>query len=129
MENVTDFMRVERERLTKERRECEASMAKIDAELAGIEAYFAAMGKEAPKGGGRRSGVREGVRELIAAHPDGLTRDAILVEMGVKGDKSASNSVSNALTNLKKQGVLTLKDRVYRLAGGKAVDEEIRKTL
>ena len=43
----------------------------------------------------------------------GLSRGEILSTLGVKGDKSAEQSVSNALTALKKQNLVVSKDRKY----------------
>ena len=44
---------------------------------------------------------------------NGLTRGEILSNLNVKGDKSAEQSVSNALTALKKQNLVVSKDRKY----------------
>lgn len=54
----------------------------------------------------RRTGVRQQVLAAIKTSP-GITRATLLEQLGVKGDKSGENSVSNALSNLKKSGEIT----------------------
>jgi hypothetical protein len=46
-------------------------------------------------------------------HPNGLSRGEILNLIGVKGDKSGEQSVSNALSALTKQNQLGRKDKKY----------------
>lgn len=65
--------------------------------------------------GGRRSGVAQDVLALVKSTPNGLPRAAILERMGAV-EKKAQQSISNALSNLKKKGVLTAEDGVYRAA-------------
>lgn len=60
----------------------------------------------------RRSGVADEVLELIKASPAGLSRGAIIDQMHAT-DKSAQQSISNALMNLKKKGQLAAKDGIY----------------
>lgn len=62
----------------------------------------------------RRSGVREEVIKTVADHPKGISRAEVLEVMGVKGDKSGEQSVSNALSNAKKKGDISLVDGVYK---------------
>lgn len=63
----------------------------------------------------RRGGVANDVLATIKNHPDGLTRAGVLEIMGAH-DKSAQQSISNALSNLKKKGQLTAVDGVYKAA-------------
>jgi DNA-binding transcriptional ArsR family regulator len=74
---------------------------------AGSRRPAAKAGRRAPRGEKRRS-----VLDLIQKS-NGLTRGEILSNLGVKGDKSAEQSVSNALTALKKQNLVVSKDRKY----------------
>lgn len=60
--------------------------------------------------GSRRSGIRDDLTSLIGKHPQGISRADILANMDVKGDKTGERSVSNALSALKKQGVLNHAD-------------------
>ena len=69
--------------------------------------YHLAEGEGAPTTGTRRSGVRQQVQDLLSNSPDGLKRADILDAMNVKGDKKGEQSVSNALSSLKKAGTLT----------------------
>jgi transposase len=50
---------------------------------------------------------------VVQQHPDGVTRGEILTLMGVKGDKSGEQSVSNALMALTKQNQLDRREGKY----------------
>ena len=131
-ETFKSYVTRERSRLTKARDaarnrkiQIERELNEIESELEAIQAYEQAKkrtlskapragrrsssgaGKRAPRGEKRRS-----VLELIQKS-NGLTRGEILANLGVKGDKSAEQSVSNALTALKKQNLVASKDRKY----------------
>lgn len=59
----------------------------------------------APSTGTRRSGIREDVLRVVTeAGADGIKKAALLEALGMKGDKSNEGAVSNALSNLKKDG-------------------------
>ena len=64
--------------------------------------------------GKRRTGIRDEVLAKVKAHPDGIARAVLLDEMGVRGDKSGEQSVSNALASLKKAGTITADGGVYK---------------
>ena len=126
------FVSRERTRLTRARDSALSRKNKLDQELSEIESELSAIGayeqakKKAPRkpaGRGRlpaakpgrrapRGEKRRSVLELIQKS-NGLTRGEILSTLGVKGDKSAEQSVSNALTALKKQNMVVSKDRKY----------------
>ena len=131
-ETFKAFVGRERTRLTRARDAARNRKKQLDLELSGIETELAAIlayeqakkkapagatkktrraaaktGKRAPRGEKRRA-----VLELIQKS-NGLTRGEILANLGVKGDKSAEQSVSNALTALKKQNLVASKDRKY----------------
>src|SRR5262245_16112385 len=111
-ETFAAFIARERERLHNEReatfsqqQEIKNKLADIGRELAAIEAYEAAKSGKAPPATGRstrRSSGRRGSRRAevlkIIQEGHGLTRGQILEQLGVKGNKSAEMSVSNALT-------------------------------
>ncbi len=127
------FVSRERSRLTRARdsalnrkNKLDQELSEIENELSAIEAYEQAK-KKAPRKaagrGGRRPSAKTGRRaprgekrrsvlELIQKS-NGLTRGEILSTLGVKGDKSAEQSVSNALTALKKQNLVVSRDRKY----------------
>ncbi len=131
-ETFKSFMSRERTRLTKARDAARNRKQQLDRELSTIESELAAIlayeqaSKKAPAGATkttRRSAAKTGKRaprgekrravlELIQKS-GGLTRGEILARLGVKGDKSAEQSVSNALTALKKQSLVASKDRKY----------------
>jgi hypothetical protein len=136
-----DVMSRERERLHREReeirdrqKELETKLTEINRELAAIDAYEAAKtGKTAtparqPRGARRSAATstppsaqprarlragsrREALLQVIGEEPSGLSRGEIFQRMGLKGNKSAEKSVSNALT------ALTKNNRVLRREG------------
>lgn len=123
------FVQTERTRLMKAREDTlnqmqiiQAHIEEIDTELRAIEAYVATKEGRAPvsapargpskmrkarRTGGRKGAIREELISLIKAEPQGLTRADLIGRRGVKGDKSGEQSISNALTNMKKAGQLT----------------------
>jgi DNA-binding transcriptional ArsR family regulator len=131
-ETFKSYVSRERARLTRARdtarnrkNRLEQELSEIESELAAIQAYEQAKKKTPGKAarGGRRPVAKAGKRaprgekrravlELIKKS-EGLTRGEILSRLGVKGDKSAEQSVSNALTALKKQNLVASRDRKY----------------
>ena len=128
------FVAKERERLTAARadlfsqqEEIQKKLDAINREMLAIDAYAAAKaGKPLPttttqggtrrSGGGRRGGKREELLALIKSVPGGLSRGEILDRMQLKGDKSGEQSVSNALSSMKKAGQLTTDGSKYQAA-------------
>ena len=121
-------MKRERTRLQKARDKAAQKKAEVDRELealerelTAIEAYDKATGgkaKPVPKRASRRPRSRRGekrqaILDLVNQHPHGLSRGEILNLIGVKGDKSGEQSVSNALSSLTKQNQLGKKDKKY----------------
>jgi hypothetical protein len=138
-----DVMQRERERLSHERdeilnqqRELDNKLTEITRELAAIDAYEAAKtGKAAmparrppapkqseatteelpaesrprPQPGTRR----EALLQVIGDNPNGLSRGEIFERMGLKGNKSAEKSVSNALTALTKNKLVFRREGKY----------------
>ena len=132
------FIKNERARLEKARKQALASKSAVDKELASIENELVALdayqeakgttGRRSPgqraaakpvrsvgKDGatGRRGEKRQAVLDLIQRNPDGLSRGEILAQMGVKGNKSAEQSVSNALSALKKSDKVNSREGKY----------------
>lgn len=64
----------------------------------------------------RRSGIRSDLLAFIQGHPEGVTRAQVIELLDAKGDKSMEQSVSNALSALKKQEQVTLENGLYRPA-------------
>jgi hypothetical protein len=142
-----DVMQRERERLHREReeilnqqKELEQKLTEINLELAAIDAYEAAKtGKAAAPRRQRRvpgaSGTsvkrlsaephprprvgskREALLRVIEENPSGLRRGEIFERMGLKGDKSAEKSVSNALARLTKNNQVSRREGKYVIAG------------
>ena len=104
------------------RQEAEREIAQLEVQLAAIAAYDAALkGKsvaDKPQAArGRRGEKREAIRELIAQHPDGLTRKELLMAMVAHGNKAAEQSISNALAAMKKEGRIIQEGRSYKVEG------------
>lgn len=140
------FIKKERIRLDRARKDALAKQAEVDSEIESIErelvalaAYQQAAGapgahapakrgpaKRGPKGSGkaapakrarqpngRRGAKRLAVLDLIQKNPIGLSRGEILLQMGAKGNKSAEQSVSNALSALKKSAKVSSREGKY----------------
>lgn len=100
------------------RQEAEQEIAQLEGQIAAIAAYDAALkGKKAvtepraPRG--RRGEKRQAILDLVAQHPDGITRHELIDEMHAHGDKAAEQSISNALSALKKAGQLAQEGKRY----------------
>lgn len=61
----------------------------------------------------RKGGVSEQVLAAIKASPDGLARAGVLSALNAD-DAKAEQSISNALSNLKKKGQLTADNGIYK---------------
>jgi hypothetical protein len=131
------FIKKERARLDKARKDALVNRAAVDKEVDSLERELIALdayqrAKRAPakratakrgaakrgtaKGKrrtGRRGEKRQAVLDLIQKNPVGLSRGEILVQMGVKGNKSAEQSVSNALSALKKSEKVNSREGKY----------------
>ena len=142
-----DIMQRERERLNREREEIlnqqkdlENKLTEINREFAAIDAYEAAKtGKAATPSrqprAPRKSGMpikqlsvdtgarpqtgtrREAILKVIEENPSGLSRGEILERIGLKGNKSAQKSVSNALTALTKNSQVLRREGKYVIGG------------
>lgn len=127
------FIKKERARLDKARKEALANKAAVDKEVASLEMELSALdayqqakgapvrrastkrasGKAPRRPGGRRGEKRQAVLDLIQKNPVGLSRGEILSQMGVKGNRSAEQSVSNALSALKKSAKVNSREGKY----------------
>ena len=111
------FIGKERERLKTAKAAALTKRAKVDEEIAAIDTELAAINAyETAKSNGkrpstkrraRRNGRRAEVLAAVKQHPSGVTRGDLLQAIGVKGDRSKEQSVSNALAALKKSEKLT----------------------
>lgn len=110
-----------REEVIAKRSELDNELQSIERELHAIETYERAKSGKAPRGSGRagrrgtgrRGEKRQKVLDLIKRHPNGLSRKDILVNLGVKGDRSAEQSVSNSLAALKKTKQVASREGKY----------------
>ena len=117
--------------LENQQRELENKLTEITRELAAIDAYEAAKtGKAAmptrqppaptkseatiePRARPQPGTRREALLQVIGENPNGLSRGEIFECMGLKGNKSAEKSVSNALTALTKNNLVFRRDGEY----------------
>ena len=123
--DFTSFVTEERTRIQQaikaakaKRQEAEGEIQQLEAQVAAIAAYDAALkGKKAPSEPraprGRRGEKRQAIFGLIAQHPDGMTRHELIDQMNAHSDKAAEQSISNALSALKKAGQLTQEGKKY----------------
>ena len=120
-----NFLTAERERLADvkktlvaQRREIDTQLATIDRELGALAAYEKA--KNGVSRGNSERRARRGSRreDIINVIRDAelMTRGDLLDHFGIKGDKAAEMSVSNALTALIKNNTLIRDGRSYRMA-------------
>lgn len=63
----------------------------------------------------RRGGVKDSILAALSEKP--MSRSELLVHLDAKGDKGQENSISTALANMKKAGIVTAEDGVYKKAG------------
>ena len=124
-ETFEEFVARERERLGEKKKEIQTrqkslmdELTAVDREMEAIQAYEAAKegkvvriassGTRAPRGAQRTR-----VLDAVKSNPEGMGRADILEVLGVKGDKSGEQSVSNALSALKKARNIDSKDGKY----------------
>lgn len=120
-----EFVEKERTRLNDARKDALSRRAAIDDEVTAIDRELTAIAAyEAAKTGKKTTGTRtpratgrrDELLSVIGSARGGLTRGEILEKMGLKGNKSGEQSVSNALNSLKKQGKLSQQDGRYMAA-------------
>ena len=123
-QTVESFIAAQREALTTKRTEMhtrlvlvQAELDDIDRELSAIDTYEAARnGKPKRVASTKVAGKRSQVLQLIKDSA-GICRADIIEKMGAKGDKSAEQSISNALSALKAKHKITQdQDGSYRAA-------------
>ena len=117
MQSFAQLIEEERKRLSTTRQELVIKLSEIDRELEAIAAYEAAKSGSHPATPvpGRRGGIREVVFQHLAESKEGMTRSDLLEAMSARGDKKLEQSISNALSALKKAERLSLTDGVYRV--------------
>jgi hypothetical protein len=105
--SLKEIMERERERIRQTRADLAAQLESLDAELAGIAAYFTAMTPRpqqaprirTPSGERRERGyVQERVRDTIYEHPDGISSGDITRAL----KDISGQSIQNALSALRK---------------------------
>lgn len=124
MQRAKEQLAKQREEILAKREAIDTELAEIDAKINRVEAYFNPVRPTAPKApkprattGTRRprtSGVRESVFAEIAKHGEGISRKDLLSVMGATDDKAKEQSVSNAVSALKKDGKITGEQGHYK---------------
>jgi hypothetical protein len=135
-EDMTTIVSEQRERLNKERSAIETKMSElrsqfgqIDHKLAALDAYDNALNGKLPakavpkrRQDGKRAGRGEKqaqVLKLVEAAAGGVVRGDLIAKLGVKGNKAGEQSVSNALTALKKAGKIDSTDGKWHVVAAK----------
>ena len=136
MQREREHLNHERDEILNQQKELESKLTEITRELAAIDAYEAAKtGKSAmpmrqPPAPRKSEATieelpaearprpqpetrREALFEFIREEPNGLSRGEIFQRMGLKGNKSAEKSVSNALTALTKNNLVSRREGKY----------------
>jgi hypothetical protein len=125
MRTFASFIEQERERIKEaikaanaKRQEAEDEIGQLEAQIAAIAAYDAALKGKKPSTAprtprGPKGAKRQALLDLIAEHPDGMTRGEIIMAMNARGDQSASQSISNSLAALKTRGRVTQEGKKY----------------
>ena len=123
----------QRERLTKKRDEVRAKieelhgqLAEIDRQFAAVLAYEKTLAGELPDPAAskrrqsakptRRGEKQAQVLHAIGQQAGGMTRGEVIDALGVKGSKPGAQSVSNALTALKKADKIASMDGKWQVA-------------
>ncbi len=115
MTDLDALMTQERDKLLKQREEAQALLAEANAKLQRIEAYLGVtVPTEKKTRAPRQTGKRSELLNLIATSPDGLTRAELIDKLGIRDDKKATMSMSNALSALKKGGQVHQEGRIYK---------------
>jgi hypothetical protein len=123
MTELASFLSEQRTKYQKQADEAKAKLAEAETELRALDAYEAAKKSKPPRREGERQprkprekGKRAELLNLITAqYPDGITRSELLVALNAKGSKQQEQSISNALSALRKAGQLALQDGTYRI--------------
>lgn len=107
-----DRINSDMKQLQAQRQEIDGKLADLRRELSAVDAYEnARVGRK--KQGRRVAGRRDNILTIIK-DSNGISRAQILEAAGVKGDKGGEQSVSNALSNLKKQKKIVAEGGLYR---------------
>jgi hypothetical protein len=140
---MTDAMDVaiarQRKQLTKKRDDVQGKVSTLQTELAEIDRQFAAVqayentlaGKlprsTASNNGsakpGRRGEKQAQVLQVVGQHAAGMTRGELIEALDLVGNKAGAQSVSNALTALKKAGKIASADGKWQAAPGAAAEK------
>lgn len=126
MENLADFLAAQREKFEKQRADAQHLLDEATAELRALDAYEAAkQGKpvstptrRGPSPGTKRdTGKRAEVLDIIRRTPEGMTAGQVIDALGIS-DKSGKQSVANALSALKGDGLIVqeVKRGPYKVA-------------
>jgi len=94
-------------------RALQEEMALVKRELSALDAYETAKSGKTKSTKGRRASRQDGILQLLQGNAGGMTRGGILEGLGLKGNKSSEQSISNALNNMKKAGKIAVRDGKY----------------
>jgi hypothetical protein len=144
VDDLDAVIKRQRELLTKKQSDVQGKIDELQGQLAGIDRQFAAVlayeqtlaGKlsisPAPKR--QQTSTRAGrgqkqaeVLRVIEQKTGGMTRGEAIDALGIKGSKSGEQSVSNALTALKKAGKIASRDGKWQIAAAGSAKKAPRR--
>lgn len=129
-EDFATYIDGERARLAQKHADLVREMKRLDLEIHDVDREFDAIDAyESAKTGKtqtvrnrvsahartvRRGDRREAILNALCVSPLGMTRSELLEKVGVKGDKTGEMSISNALSNMQKAGIVARDDESRR---------------
>jgi hypothetical protein len=102
------------------RHEIEAQLAHLQAELEEVKRALAAIDRSAqgtqPSDPSKIKPIKVLMREVLSAHPEGLRMQDIVAILEENGRSVSRRNTSGYLSDLKKEGKITLKGELWKLA-------------
>lgn len=127
--NISQILNEERQRLleqlaelSKQMKAIDAQAAKLQIELNAIAAYESTKEGKATsrkstnlrKTSTPQQGIRKIVLDIIVSSVEGIKRSTLLEQSGAKGDKTKEQSITNSASALKRKGLITLENGLYK---------------
>ena len=106
------------EKLELQKLELEEEVHRVRSELNAISAYENAKRGDvntSDQQSRRRGSIRAQVMDAISASPQGINRSTLLVMFGAKGDKVKTQSITNAVSNLRRAGEVLINHGMYTI--------------
>lgn len=109
-----------RQILESRRQEIEAELGSLQTELEEVKRALAAVDRTVqnrpPSGPSQMKPIKVLLREVLSAHPEGLRMQDIVAMLEEHGRSASRRNTSGYLSNLKKEGKITLDGELWKLA-------------